>query len=326
VNHLTNHHFLIGMQIYFAFLCNMKNDWMSTLSERKKLLLFGAFVMIGMGLGSMLMFAVAQAMSPAGTDVAHIFASPQAEHAELLKWANTSMLIGFFLFPVLLFQWLFRGTAALPLHFTRRSLWWWIAPALLFFLSGMVDIAGSFNTWLMQKMEWSTLEALQTQADHLQELMLKPTSLGQWIGTLVAVVIGPAVLEELFFRGALQNLFMRIGRNPHTSIWASAIAFSAVHMQFEGFLPRLMLGALMGYLYYWSGSITTAIIAHAFNNLLALCLFQFFQTTEWHLLDQPWLELLVSFGFGFVGIALTQWAYRRGHAESAARKEGLSDQ
>jgi membrane protease YdiL (CAAX protease family) len=324
VNHLTNHHFLIGLQIYFAFLCIMKNDWLSTLSERKKLLLFGAFVLIGMGLGSMLMFAVAQAMSPAGTDIAHVFASPQAEHAELLKWANTSMLIGFFLFPVIMFQWMFRGSHALPLHFARPTHWWWLAPVLLFFLSGMVDIAGRFNVWLIQKMEWSTLESLQNQADNLQQLMLTPTNLTEWIGTIVAVVIGPAVLEELFFRGALQNLFMRIGRNPHASIWASAIAFSAVHMQFEGFLPRLMLGALMGYLYYWSGSITTAIIAHAFNNLLALCLFQIFRTTEWHIIDQPWIELLISFGFGFIGIALTQWAYRKGHYQSTLTEQGLS--
>jgi H+/Cl- antiporter ClcA len=95
-------------------------------------------------------------------------------------------------------------------------------------------------------------------------------------------------------------------------------------MQFEGFLPRLMLGALMGYLYYWSGSITAAIIAHAFNNLLALCLFQIFRTTEWHIIDQPWIELLISFGFGFIGIALTQWAYRKGHYQSTLTEQGLS--
>jgi len=304
----------------------MKNDWISTMTARQKLLLFGAFTMVGMGLGGGLMMLVAAWLAPVGADLPAIFSNPLPEHADLLKWSNTSMLVGFFLFPIIAFQLLFKRTSSLPLNFSKRSHWWWIAPFLLFFLSGMVDIAGAFNTWLMQKMQWETLDQLQTQADQLQRFMLNPTDAFGWISTLMAVVIGPAILEELFFRGGLQNLFLRVGKNPHASIWMSAIAFSAVHLQFEGFLPRLMLGALMGYLYYWSGSITTAIIAHAFNNLLALVLFHAFATTEWHIVDQPWIELLISFVFGFVGIALTQWAYRRGHQVSTPIEEGLSDQ
>ncbi len=77
----------------------------------------------------------------------------------------------------------------------------------------------------------------------------------------------PALGEELVFRGILQGqLSRKIG--PIAAIWVGAIIFSAFHMQFEGFLARVVLGAALGYLYYWTGSLWTPIIAHFLNNAL----------------------------------------------------------
>lgn len=72
--------------------------------------------------------------------------------------------------------------------------------------------------------------------------------------------------EEVFFRGGLQQIFLSRPMNIHIAIWITAFIFSALHFQFFGFFPRLLLGALFGYLAYWSGSLWTAIFAHALNN------------------------------------------------------------
>lgn len=81
---------------------------------------------------------------------------------------------------------------------------------------------------------------------------------------LVGVLTG--LSEEIFFRGGLQRILATRPMNIHLAIWISAFIFSAIHFQFFGFFPRLLLGALFGYLAFWSGSLWTAIIAHAVNN------------------------------------------------------------
>lgn len=76
--------------------------------------------------------------------------------------------------------------------------------------------------------------------------------------------------EELLFRGSLQSILMRTRLGPHFAIWASAFIFSAIHFQFFGFVPRLLLGAFFGYLFWWSGSLWLSVIAHALNNSIVV--------------------------------------------------------
>jgi membrane protease YdiL (CAAX protease family) len=85
------------------------------------------------------------------------------------------------------------------------------------------------------------------------------------VGFLVIAVL-PAIGEEFVFRGIVQNDLYRGTGNIHVAIWVSAALFSAFHIQFFGFFPRMLLGALFGYLYYWSGSLWMAMIAHFVNN------------------------------------------------------------
>jgi membrane protease YdiL (CAAX protease family) len=99
---------------------------------------------------------------------------------------------------------------------------------------------------------------------------------GLLVGMFVIAVL-PAVGEELVFRGIVQRRLYTLVRNPHVAIWTAALAFSAIHVQFFGFFPRLLLGALFGYLYYWSGNLWYPIFAHFVNNgftLLMLYLHQ----------------------------------------------------
>ncbi len=105
------------------------------------------------------------------------------------------------------------------------------------------------------------------QAAELQiNTMLGGTSVMDLIVGILIVGIFAALSEELFYRGALQRVIRGYGRNAHAAIWISAVIFSAMHLQFYGFLPRLLLGALFGYLVWWSGSLWLPITVHALNN------------------------------------------------------------
>ncbi|PWS32702.1 CPBP family intramembrane glutamic endopeptidase [Pedobacter paludis] len=92
-----------------------------------------------------------------------------------------------------------------------------------------------------------------------------------FIVNLLMIAVLPAIGEELFFRAGLQGSLQKMLGNHHVAIWSAAIIFSAIHVQFYGFIPRMLLGAGFGYLYYFSGSIWYAMLAHFLNNAYAVC-------------------------------------------------------
>lgn len=123
--------------------------------------------------------------------------------------------------------------------------------------------------------QWAASEELNRK--ELVEFLTSFTSAFEiFLGFLVIAVI-PAITEEFLFRGIIQKtLHVQTGR-IHLSIWVSAIIFSAIHIQFFGFFPRLFLGALFGYLYAWSNNLWMPILAHFINNgvtLLAIVLYR----------------------------------------------------
>jgi len=99
---------------------------------------------------------------------------------------------------------------------------------------------------------------------------------GTYLLNLIALAIMPAICEEMFFRGVLQKHLVNTLKNKHFAILLTAIIFSAVHLQFSGFLPRLILGAVLGYLFYYTGSLWLSVIAHATNNALVVSVVFFF--------------------------------------------------
>lgn len=130
------------------------------------------------------------------------------------------------------------------------------------------EFAKGFETWARER---------ENEATELTTFLTKFDSPGElWIAILVIAIL-PAIGEEIVFRGLIQNELFRGTKNIHLSIWIAAILFSAIHLQFFGFLPRLMLGALFGYLYYWSGNLSLAILAHFVNNGVSVVAMYFYQ-------------------------------------------------
>jgi uncharacterized protein len=119
------------------------------------------------------------------------------------------------------------------------------------------DFMNGFETWARN---------YESKAEALTKFMTQFESGGEFLLAFVVIAIFPAVSEELLFRGMLQRQLHQGLGNIHVAIWTSAILFSAFHLQFFGFVPRLLLGGLFGYLYYWSGNLWMPIFAHFVNN------------------------------------------------------------
>lgn len=122
-----------------------------------------------------------------------------------------------------------------------------------------------------------SLRSMETQLTELTKYLTTFDSIAQVVTAFIVVAVLPAIGEELVFRGILQKELFRGTNNIHLSIWIAAAIFSAIHMQFFGFVPRLFLGVLFGYLYHWSGNLTLSMLAHFVNNgfmVIALYLHQ----------------------------------------------------
>ena len=119
------------------------------------------------------------------------------------------------------------------------------------------DFLNSMEVWMKEK---------ELQAAELTKKLLEMRTYNDLIINLIMIAIIPAIGEELFFRGGIQTILKDWFKNYHVAIWVTAILFSAIHLQFYGFFPRMLLGALFGYLLVYGKSIWLPILGHFLNN------------------------------------------------------------
>ena len=110
------------------------------------------------------------------------------------------------------------------------------------------------------------MKTSEKQAADITDIMLNVKTIGGLIFNVLLIGLATAIAEELMFRGVLQTIFLKWTKSVHAAVWITAILFSAFHIEFYGFLPRLLLGVLFGYFVAWSGSIWPAVWAHFLNN------------------------------------------------------------
>ena len=169
---------------------------------------------------------------------------------------------------------------------------------------------GNNLTWIE---DW--IKSLEETAKAATEKMLNVDTIGGLLLNLVIVALIPAVGEEMTFRGVLQQSLTR-KMNPHLAIFLSAAIFSFIHFQFYGFLPRMFLGLLLGYMFYITGSLWTSMLMHFVNNGAAVVLYYLdnkgiIEDAE-HFGETQSVWILFASALVTSGLIVWSWAIKKG--------------
>ncbi len=136
--------------------------------------------------------------------------------------------------------------------------------------TGQINSAMHLPDWLSGVEQWITDK--EDQADHVIDLLVESNTFPVMMVNLLTIALIPAIAEELIFRGVFQKIFANLFRSDHFAVWFTAFIFSAIHLQFFGFIPRFILGLVFGYLFLWGGTLWLPVISHFVNNAFPVIL------------------------------------------------------
>ena len=251
-----------------------------------------------------------------------------------LKWVQLLQTAAMFLLPPLCMAYLWSREPMKWLKVSEFQSFKVSGAAILLMLLALpaINLLGYWNQQMtlpafLEPLE-AWMKAQEESAALLTEQFLNVTTFGGLMVNLLLMAVLPAMAEELTFRGLLQRLLTPrliasspYRQTPHIAIWCSAILFSAIHMQFYGFVPRMLMGALFGYMLAWTGSLWVPILMHMTNNAVAVILYFVALRADWDMEkvdaigtnDTLWLGV-VSMVITIVGI----YIFRRSTTMSSA--------
>ena len=193
-----------------------------------------------------------------------------------LKVSQLFSSVGIFIVPPILLAALRGKPVFKELSMNVKPLAFWIVfcCVLMWIQLPFINAIGFFNNELvfpefLKGIETWMREKEDAAASVTRAFLDMPTAMNLLESLFVMAVI-PALGEELLFRSAIQPLISKWTSRPQLAIWLTAFIFSFIHFQFYGFLPRFIMGAFLGYLFFWTGNIWYAVAAHFANNGLAV--------------------------------------------------------
>lgn len=227
-----------------------------------KLLIFALLLVFGLLFSSVI-----------GAFIVMIGTGRLSEVATLQIAQATSQIIGLMLPPVL-YVMLVKEQPFNYLGFNKLPLWSLLGIVAMFTILPFNTLIAQWNEGIQLPESMSAIEEqmrkMQDTAAHATDLMLGQGSL---IVNLLIIGGLAAISEELLFRSVIQKSLIKICKNAHVGIILTAIFFSAFHLEFYGFFPRVFLGLMLGYMFYLSGSIWSSILMHFANNATIVTLY-----------------------------------------------------
>ena len=193
-----------------------------------------------------------------------------------LKYFQVVQSIGLFVVPAFILGWLYHGNSSEYLQINRTTDFptYLYAGLSILLLIPLINYIGEINNQMKLPESLSGLEnwmrTMEDTAKVLTDKFMKVEGISGLLFNVFMIAILPALGEELLFRGVIQRIFINMTKNYHWGIWIAAFIFSAFHMQFYGFLPRMLLGAMFGYLLVWTGTMWAPILAHFVNNTMGV--------------------------------------------------------
>ena len=221
-------------------------------------------------------------------------ASDPAGYIRLVQAFNS---VGMFLVPALMFAYA-HDKHWLDYNWGNRKPHYLLVNVTLLLSIVILPVVALLLQWNQSIELPQSLAGLQKWMDDMDEkadAMLKMLTVRNTYGTLainiLALALLPALCEEFMFHGTVQTFLMKWWNKPHLAVWVTAVIFSAIHLQFSGFFPRLMLGAYLGYLFYWSRSLWLPVLAHFLHNALTLLVDFSFQGRGFSLDDMKFTDI-----------------------------------
>jgi membrane protease YdiL (CAAX protease family) len=239
--------------------------------------------------------------------------------------------VGTFIVPAFFFSYLFEGDLFSYYRFRNPIT---MMPVLLVILM-MVSVIPFINylAELNMKMEFpvraldQVLRSLESAAEEMMVAFTAAKNVSGLLVNLLMIGLIASVGEELIFRGLLQRLLTQMLKNSHLAILVTAVLFSAFHFQFFSFLPRFILGVILGYLLYYGRSIWYPILAHFVNNVMGVIYYYFYSrgSTD-DMLEEIGTSSLIPVA-AIVSLVLflfcaLLWYYRVKQSESQATESG----
>ena len=197
-----------------------------------------------------------------------------SQSTESLKWLQFLQTLGTFLLPPIFCAWIWDSNKR-PwtwLKLDKGAYWQLFVLAILIMLCAIpaINLLADINSRIVLPKSLDFIEqkmrAMEQAAALLTERFLQADNIDVLLINIGLMALLPAIAEELSFRGMLQQIL----GNKHMAIWVTAFIFSAIHMQFYGFVPRMLMGAMFGYIFVWTGSLWLPIVMHFTNNGLAV--------------------------------------------------------
>ena len=248
-----------------------------------------------------------------------------------MKWLQLLQSVATFLLPALAGAYLWSNTPMQWLHLDSKPSWQEALAAVVVMLLAIpgINLLSAWNQqmvlpeWMSGIEQWMRMQ--EDAAAQLTEQFLRVDTVGGLLVNIGLMALLPAVGEELTFRGVVQGMFTR---NKHVAIWATAAIFSFVHMQFYGFLPRMLLGAMFGYMLWWTGSLWVPMLMHFVNNCAAVVVafwaYNYLEEGSAEMLDTIGTEdtiLLGVFSICIVLIMMVMYGYFYSHGKILANEK-----
>ena len=199
------------------------------------------------------------------------FASGSFSELSVLRIAQISSQIFTFVLPPILYAILVKDNPISALGLNKVKFHWLLLGIAMMYI--ILPLNSAFAEWnaelklpeSMKALE-ELMKSMQDAAAEATEKMLNVNNISGLIINIIMIAGLAALGEELLFRSLLQTSLIKICKNAHIGIIIASAVFSFIHFEFYGFLPRLVLGLLLGYMFYFSGSIWVPMLMHFLNN------------------------------------------------------------
>ena len=237
----------------------MQHPIIKKTTKFERLFILLALIIIGLILGTVVGFAYV------------IITKSNPQDLNSLRFMQISSQLFTFVFPPIAYAFLVKEKPVNALGLKNvKILWFLIGTAMIFAIMPLNSILAEWNAGLKLPESLSALEQMikdmQESASAMIEKFVSVDTIGGLILNLFMIAGLAALGEELLFRSIIQTSLIKICKNAHVGILIASAIFSFIHLEFYGFVPRLILGMLLGYMFYFSGSIWVPMLMHFLNN------------------------------------------------------------